>query len=85
MANGDIDAFLTRHGVVQSIVDSEGFKGRCATSSEMLERAGIPEGELKSHLELLSIDEYVAHPLEGVSCSRDAIRLLSKRLATALE
>ena len=85
MANGDIDAFLTRHGLVQNIVDSEGFKGKCATSNEMLERAGISKEELSNHLELFSIDEYVAHPLEGVSCSRDAIQLLSKRLATAME
>ena len=83
--NRELGDFLVRHERLQSVIDSAAFKGRCSTLDELMEQVGAGTEEMKLQYTLFEIDNYVAHPLEGVSCSRDAIRVLSKRLATALE
>lgn len=86
MANDDtLDDFILKHEMIQDEIDSKGFKGLCATSEGIKERVNISDDGLKLHYKLFDVDEYRAQPAENVSCSRDAIRLLAKRLATAME
>ena len=85
MPNGEIDAFITRHGMVQMIADEHGFKGECTTSDEILERAGISEGELKLHQDLFVIDDYTVEAISRTHCTRDSLRVLSERLESALK
>lgn len=84
MVNGEIDAFIARHGRLQSVIDSAGFKGMCSTSDELKEQVDVSDGELLMHYTLFEIDDYAAQPLEEVSCSREAIRVIENKLSSAL-
>lgn len=83
----EIDEFIRTHEMIKAEIDAKGFKGYCATSEAIKERIDISDTELKHHYELFAIDEYIVHPdpEEKVSCSRDAIRSIAKKLATAME
>ncbi|GAH25223.1 unnamed protein product [marine sediment metagenome] len=83
--NRELEDFLMRHERLQSVIDSTAFKGRCSTLDELKEQVGAGPEEMKLQYTLFEVDNYVAHPLEGVSCSRDAIRIISERLETALK
>ena len=81
----ELEDFLRNHERLQSIIDSAAFKGRCSTLDELKEQVGAGTEEMKLQYTLFEIDNYVAHPLEGVSCSRDAIKIIEEKLTSALK
>lgn len=81
----ELDSFLVQHGIVQTIVDSAGLKGACATAERIKGQTGASDRDLDGHIELFKIDKYAAEAISRTYCTRDAIRLMSKRLATAME
>ncbi len=80
-----IDDFLFRHETIQSVIDSAGFKGMCATSEAIKERVTIDDSELKFHKDLFDIDGYSAEASPNVLCGRESIRILERTLTSALE
>jgi len=82
---GEIDDFILRHEMVQSVIDSVGFKGMCATSEAIKERVNIGDEEIHLHQTLFGIDGYSVEASPNVLCGRESIRVLERRLTQALE
>lgn len=80
-----INAFLEQHSVVQSAIDMHGIKGECAASVELIARSGVSQEEFSLHRRFMEMDNYVVAALPDTYCTRDAIRILSKKIVTGLE
>lgn len=80
-----VNSFIAQHGVIHSAIDMHGIKGECVTSDELIARSGVSSEEFAFHLRLMEIDNYVATALKDTYCTRDAIRILSKKIVSGLE
>ena len=85
MAGDEIDDFILRHEMIQSVIDSTGFKGMCATSEAIKERVSIGDEEIRLHKTLFDIDGYSVEASPNVLCGRESIRVLERKLTRALE